>query len=121
MENCLQKNPNIDVVYTINEPSAAGAWTALKKAGKTKAGTTIVSVDGGCAGVRNVRAGVIDATSQQYPLRMAALGVAAVVKYAKGGAKAKGYTDTGVNLIAKKAVAGVKSKSVKYGLANCWG
>ena len=22
MENCLQKNPNIDVVYTINEPSA---------------------------------------------------------------------------------------------------
>src|SRR4029450_4817113 len=27
MENCLQKNPDIDVVYTINEPSAAGAWT----------------------------------------------------------------------------------------------
>jgi fructose transport system substrate-binding protein len=121
MENCLQKNPKIDVVYTINEPSAAGAWTALKKAGKTKAGTTIVSVDGGCAGVRNVRAGVIDATSQQYPLRMAALGVSAVVKYAKGGKKAKGYTDTGVNLIAKKAAAGVKSKTVAYGLANCWG
>jgi fructose transport system substrate-binding protein len=121
MENCLQKNPNINVVYTINEPSAAGAWTALKKAGKTKGATTIVSVDGGCAGVRNVRAGVIDATSQQYPLRMASLGVAAVVKYAKGGKKAKGYTDTGVNLIAKKAVAGVKSKDVKYGLANCWG
>src|SRR3954447_26317046 len=36
MENCLQKNPNINVLYTINEPSAAGAWTALKKAGKTK-------------------------------------------------------------------------------------
>jgi fructose transport system substrate-binding protein len=121
MENCLQKNPKIDVVYTINEPSAAGAWTALKKAGKTKAGTTIVSVDGGCAGVRNVRAGVIDATSQQYPLRMASLGVSAVVKYGKTGKKAKGYTDTGVNLIAKKAATGVKSKSVKYGLANCWG
>jgi fructose transport system substrate-binding protein len=121
MENCLQKNPDIDVVYTINEPSAAGAWTALKKAGKTKAGTTIVSVDGGCAGVRNVRAGVIDATSQQYPLRMASLGVAAVVKFAKTGRKARGYTDTGVNLIAQKAVAGVKSRSVAYGLANCWG
>src|SRR4029453_15286816 len=83
MENCLQKSPNIDVVYTINEPSAAGAWTALKNAGKTQSGVTIVSVDGGCAGVRNVRAGVIDATSQQYPLRMAALGVAAVVKFAQ--------------------------------------
>ena len=57
MENCLQKNPNINVVYTINEPSAAGAWTALKKAGKSKGDVTIVSVDGGCAGVRNVRAG----------------------------------------------------------------
>src|SRR5689334_17699428 len=67
MENCLQKNPNIDVVYTINEPSAAGAWTALKNAGKSTGDVTIVSVDGGCAGVRNVRAGVIDATSQQYP------------------------------------------------------
>jgi len=121
MENCLQKNPDIDVVYTINEPSAAGAWTALKNAGKSKSATTIVSVDGGCAGVRNVKAGVIDATSQQYPLKMAALGVAAVVKYAKTGRKARGYTDTGVNLIASKAVPGVTSKGVAYGLANCWG
>src|SRR5262245_17502467 len=121
MENCLQKNKNINVVYTINEPSAAGAWTALKNAGKTQAGITMVSVDGGCQGVRNVRAGVIDATSQQYPLKMAALGVAAVVRYAKTGKKAKGYTDTGVNLIAKKAVKGVKSKSLAYGLKNCWG
>jgi fructose transport system substrate-binding protein len=121
MENCLQKDPDVDVVYTINEPSAVGAWNALKKAGKTQAGVTIVSVDGGCQGVRNVKAGIIDATSQQYPLKMAALGVAAVVKYAKTGAKPHGYTDTGVNLIAKKAVAGVPSKSVAYGLANCWG
>jgi fructose transport system substrate-binding protein len=121
MENCLQKNPDINVVYTINEPSAAGAWTALKNAGKSKANTTIVSVDGGCAGVRNVKADVIDATSQQYPLLMASRGVAAVVKFAKTGKKPRGYTDTGVNLIAKKPLAGVKSKSVKYGLANCWG
>jgi fructose transport system substrate-binding protein len=121
MENCLQKNPKINVLYTINEPSAAGAWTALKKAGKKASGVTIISVDGGCAGVRNVRGGIIDATSQQYPLRMASLGVAAVVKFANGGKKASGYTDTGLNLIAKKPLKGVPSKSVKYGLANCWG
>jgi fructose transport system substrate-binding protein len=121
MENCIQKSSAIDVVYTINEPSAVGAWNALKNAGKTKAGTTIVSVDGGCAGVRNVRGGIIDATSQQYPLRMASLGVAAVVKYAKTGTKAKGYTDTGLNLIAKVRKAGVPSKGVLYGLKNCWG
>src|SRR5881409_749085 len=121
MENCLQKNPDIDVVYTINEPSAAGAWTALKKSGKSAGDVTIVSVDGGCAGVRNVKAGIIDATSQQYPLLMASRGVAAVVSYANGGKKVSGYTDTGVNLIAAKAVAGVSSKTVAYGLANCWG
>ena len=121
MENCLQKDPDIDVVYTINEPSAAGAWTALKNAGKSKADVTIVSVDGGCAGVRNVKAGVIDATSQQYPLMMASRGVAAVVSFAKTGKRVSGYTDTGVNLIAGKAVAGVSSKNVAYGLANCWG
>jgi fructose transport system substrate-binding protein len=121
MENCLQKNPDIDVVYTINEPSAAGAWTALKSAGKSKSDVTIVSVDGGCAGVRNVKAGVIDATSQQYPLLMASKGVAAVVTYAKTGKKVSGYTDTGVNLIAGKPVSGVTSKNVAYGLANCWG
>ena len=36
MENCLQKNPDINLVYTINEPAAAGAFKALKTAGKDK-------------------------------------------------------------------------------------
>src|ERR1700675_2855620 len=78
MENCLQKAPGINVVYTINEPAAAGAYQALNSAGKEK-GVLIVSVDCGCAGVKNVKAGVIGATSQQYPLKMAALGVDAGV------------------------------------------
>ncbi len=120
METCLQKNPDINLVYTINEPAAAGAYTALKNAGKAGK-VTIVSVDGGCAGVRNVRAGEIAATSQQYPLKMASRGVQAVVTYAKTGKKVSGYTDTGVNLITKKPVAGVPSKGLAFGLANCWG
>ena len=120
MENCLQKDPGINVVYTINEPAAAGAYNALKKAGKEK-DVIIVSVDGGCAGVADVGKGVIAATSQQYPLKMAAMGVAAGVEYAKGGKKATGYVDTGVTLIAAKAVAGVDSKDVKTGTELCWG
>ncbi|MDO9203769.1 MAG: substrate-binding domain-containing protein, partial [Hydrogenophaga sp.] len=120
MENCLQKNPNINLVYTINEPAAAGAYKALKAAGKEK-GVVIVSVDGGCAGIKDVGAGVISATSQQYPLRMASMGVAAGVEYAKTGKKVSGYTDTGVTLIAAKAVAGVDSKDVKTGMDLCWG
>jgi len=120
MENCLQKNPDINLVYTINEPAAAGAFTALKSAGKEK-NVVIVSVDGGCEGVKNVGAGVIAATSQQYPLKMAALGVEAGVAYAKTGKKVSGYTDTGVTLISAKPLAGVDSKDVKTGTDLCWG
>jgi fructose transport system substrate-binding protein len=81
----------------------------------------IVSVDGGCAGVKNVKAGIIAATSQQYPLKMAAMGVSAGVDFAKTGKKASGYTDTGVTLISDKAMPGVASKDTKFGLDACWG
>ncbi|WP_030661309.1 sugar ABC transporter substrate-binding protein [Streptomyces cellulosae] len=120
MENCLQKEPGINVVYTINEPAALGAYTALKAKGREK-DVLIVSVDGGCTGTRAVKDGKIAATSQQYPLKMAAEGVKAVVTYAKDGKKASGYTDTGVTLISDKAQAGVTSKDTAYGLDNCWG
>ncbi|QLQ15949.1 MAG: sugar ABC transporter substrate-binding protein [Micropruina sp.] len=120
MENCLSKNPNINLVYTINEPAAFGAYTALKNAGKDK-DVTIVSVDGGCQGVQGVVDGKIAATSQQYPLKMASMGVEAIVKYAKDGTKPTGYTDTGVTLITDKAMSGVDAKDSAYGLQNCWG
>ncbi|MFC9509442.1 sugar ABC transporter substrate-binding protein [Streptomyces sp. NPDC057002] len=120
MENCLQKEPGINVVYTINEPAALGAYTALKAKGREK-DVLIVSVDGGCTGTQAVKDGKIAATSQQYPLKMAAEGVKAVVTYAKDGKKASGYTDTGVTLITDKAQDGVTSKDTAYGLENCWG
>ena len=125
MENLLQKDPGINVVYTINEPTAAGAYEALKAAGKEKDVLT-TSVDGGCPGVRNVKAGVIGATSQQYPLLMASLGVQAVVDYAKTGKKPQptpglNFLNTGVNLITDKPVAGVPSIGTDEGLKKCWG
>src|SRR5262245_26042434 len=93
MENLLQKDPSINLVYTINEPAAAGAYEALKAAGKDK-DVTIVSVDGGCPGVENVKKGVIGATSQQYPLKMADDGVKAIVDYAKNGNKPTRHNGT---------------------------
>lgn len=120
MENCLQKAPEVNLVYTINEPAAAGAYNALKKARKEK-NVVIVSVDGGCQGIKDVGAGVIAATSQQYPLKMAAMGVEAGVEYARTGKKPSGYTDTGVTLIAAKPMQGVESKDVKTGTELCWG
>jgi fructose transport system substrate-binding protein len=125
MENLLQKDPSINLVYTINEPAAAGAYEALKAAGKQN-DVTIVSVDGGCPGVQNVKKGIIGATSQQYPLKMAQMGVDAIAEYAKSGKKpeptaGKSFVDTGVTLITDKPVDGVDSKDTAFGLKNCWG
>ena len=55
-------------------PAHSALLAALKAAGKEK-DVLMTSVDGGCPGVKNVKAGVIGATSQQYPLLMASLGV----------------------------------------------
>lgn len=120
MENCLTKDPDINVVYTINEPAAAGAYQALKAAGKEK-DVLIVSVDGGCAGVQAIVDGQLAATSQQYPLLMASMGVNAIVDYVKNGKMASGYTDTGVTLITDKAMPGVDSVDTTVGLDKCWG
>jgi fructose transport system substrate-binding protein len=125
MENLLQKSPDINLVYTINEPAAAGAYEALKAAGKEK-DVTIVSVDGGCPGVANVKKGIIGATSQQYPLKMATMGVKAVVDYAKAEKKpepspGKDFLNTGVTLITDDPAEGVASKDTTFGTENCWG
>jgi fructose transport system substrate-binding protein len=120
MESLLQKKPAIDLVYTINEPAAAGAYTAFSQNGKAKQ-ATILSIDGGCEGVRNVKKGAIATTSMQFPRKMAEMGVAAILEYAKTGKKPSGYTDTGVELITDQPVDGVTSKDSAWGLRNCWG
>jgi len=103
MENLLAIDPQINVVYTINEPAAAGAYEALKAIGREN-DVLIVSVDGGCPGVQNIKDGVIGATSQQYPLLMASLGIEAIAAWAADGSKpdntpGKNFYDTGVSLI----------------------
>jgi fructose transport system substrate-binding protein len=125
MENLLQKDPSINVIHTINEPAAAGAFEALKAVGKEK-DVLIVSVDGGCPGVKNVAEGVIGATSQQYPLLMASMGIEAIAAFAKDGTKpknteGKNFFDTGVTLITDKPAAGVDSIDTKAGTEKCWG
>ncbi len=125
MENLLAKDPMINVVYTINEPAAAGAYEALKAIGR-ESDVLIVSVDGGCPGVANVAEGVIGATSQQYPLLMASLGIEAIEAWAKDGTKpentpGKDFFDTGVALVTDKPVDGVESIDTKTGTDRCWG
>ena len=125
METLLAKEPDINVVYTINEPAAAGAYEALKSVGREN-DVLIVSVDGGCPGVANVKDGVIGATSQQYPLLMASLGIEAIAAWAKDGSKpapteGKDFFDTGVALVTDKPADGVESIDTTKGTELCWG
>jgi fructose transport system substrate-binding protein len=125
MENLLQRDPGLNVVYTINEPAAAGAYEALKAVGK-ESDVLVVSVDGGCPGVKNVRDGVIGATSMQFPLLMASMGVEAIVEFSKSGKKpgttpGLDFLNTGVELITDHPVDGVPSITSAEGLKKCWG
>ncbi len=122
MRQLLEQDPGINIVYTVNEPAAFGASAALDAAGRSDDDVILVSIDGGCEGIkRGIRTGEIDATSQQYPENMASKGVEAVAEAARGGEKPSGYLDTGVELITGDAVDGVESRDEAFGVRNCWG
>ena len=121
MENLLQRvGGQVNVVYNINEPAARGAYQALKEKGIADK-VLVGAIDGGCAGVQNVKDGQFVATVMQFPKKMAEDGVKAVVEYAKSGTKPSGFIDTGATLITDKPVPGVESKDTTWGAANCWG
>jgi fructose transport system substrate-binding protein len=125
MENLLTKNPDVNVVYTINEPAAYGAYQALEAAGR-EGDVILVSVDGGCAGVDNVEQGVIGATSQQYPVKMAELGVEAIAELAETGTAPEtteglDFFDTGVELVTDTPAEGVESIDSAAASDLCWG
>lgn len=123
MEKCLALNPDVNVVYTANEPSALGAVQALKAAGNT--GAIVVSINGSCDGVKSVADGSFGAVSQQYPSKMGSMGVQAIVDYVKSGTKpasdsGKDFTNTGIKLVTDQPVNGVDSIDSKAGLDGCY-
>jgi fructose transport system substrate-binding protein len=118
MENLLSAHPDINVIYTINEPAAQGAFFAIKQARRD---VLVTSIDGSCSGVRSVADGTIGATVMQFPIRMGEMAVEAVIKAVDDGVKPSGFHNTGTVLITDHPVAGVASKDSKWGLENCWG
>jgi fructose transport system substrate-binding protein len=125
MENCLSANPNINVVYAINEPAAEGAYAALKAAGKQNA-VKIFAIDGSCAGLKLVSSGEFTADAVQYPGKMAVLGMQAIATLARGGSKPTvsnglSFYNTGTALVASQSVSGVTIESPTQGASGCWG
>ena len=125
MERLLREHPSINLVYAINEPAAAGAYAALRALGVAD-NVLIVTIDGSCSGVRSVAAGEFGATAMQYPLRMAILGVEAVVESLTTGRKLANtpgldFHDTGTALVTDVPAPGVPSIGTGRGLSDCWG
>ncbi len=125
MESCLSKNPDINVVYAINEPAAEGAYSAMQAAGHTK-GVDVVAIDGGCLGVQYLKKGAISATSGQFPGKMAALGVEAInnlVLHKKTPSVTPGlsFFNTGTQLYTDQPQAGVPSVTSSQASQLCWG
>jgi fructose transport system substrate-binding protein len=124
MEQCLQANSGINVVYTINEPAADGAHQALQAAGNK---AMIVSIDGSCNYVNGlVKNGTIAADSAQYPGKMAQLGVKTIAQVARGGKKptlpsGKEFINTGTNLVTANAISGVTAQTPAVAAKACWG
>lgn len=120
MENILAAHPDVNVVYSINETAASGAYAAIKAAGLEDQ-IVLTAIDGGCAGVENVKEGKVAATVMQFPRKMAALGVQAIVEFAKTGKKPAGFVDTGAEVITDKPFAELPAKDTKFGAEACWG
>jgi fructose transport system substrate-binding protein len=125
MEQCLSANPNVNVVYSINEPAGQGAHAALQAAGKSKQ-AIIVTIDGSCQGIGYVKSGLFDADAVQYPGKMAALGVSSIAKLARGGKKpsatgGKDFLDTGTALAATDHPGNVQVQSTEVAAKRCWG
>jgi fructose transport system substrate-binding protein len=124
MERCISINPDINLVYSLNEPAGQGGSEALTAATGTQA--VVVSVDGGCGGIAQVTAGVINATALQYPSRMAEFGVETVAALARGGqapafTPGLDYFDTGLTLVTDKPVDGLPSITSQEAQSVCWG
>jgi fructose transport system substrate-binding protein len=118
MERLLEIDPEIDVVYTVNELAARGAKEVLDEAGLDP---LIVSVDGSCQGVQDVRDGALGATAMQFPVLMAQFGVqAAATGLVPPNSPGLDFFDTGGVLITDAPAEGVDSQDSDWGLDNCW-
>jgi ribose transport system substrate-binding protein len=81
-EDALQANPNLRGIFAINDPAALGARAALEKAGKTS--VFIVGFDGQPEGRQAIKDGKIYADPIQFPDKVGAQIVDAIIRHSKG-------------------------------------
>ncbi|MDA1166124.1 MAG: substrate-binding domain-containing protein [Planctomycetota bacterium] len=81
--DALQAHQNLRGIFAINDPSALGAWTALKQAEKLDQ-VTIIGFDGQLEGKQAILEGKIFADPIQFPKKMGVVSVQNILKYIDG-------------------------------------
>jgi fructose transport system substrate-binding protein len=119
MQNALVAHPDINLVWTINEPAAFGAYTALKGAGQADK-VMIVTMDGSCRGINGVADGQFGADVLQFPAKMAQVAIQEAIDASQGN-KLAARVDTGEPLTTLHPLQGVPSIPPTQALKECWG
>jgi ribose transport system substrate-binding protein len=81
--DALQAHPELNGIFAINDPSALGAWTALRQAGKQDQ-VKLIGFDGQLEGKQAIKDGKIYADPIQFPDKMGVLTLQNILKYLDG-------------------------------------
>jgi ribose transport system substrate-binding protein len=84
-EDALQAHADLAGIFAINDPSALGARAALEKAGKARQ-VKIIGFDGQPEGKKAIKNGLIYADPIQFPDKIGAMTVEAILRYFDGEA-----------------------------------
>jgi len=105
-QDILTANPDVKSIYAACGPPAAGAAQAIKNANLNRH-VILVGFDFCCGEAEAMEAGVEDASVAQFPSKMAALGVEALVKAIRGET-VESLIDSGAALVTKENMAQFK-------------
>lgn len=81
--DALQSHPNLSGIFAINDPSALGAWTALREVDRQDE-IVIIGFDGQLEGKEAIRDGKIYADPIQFPRQMGQVTVQNIARYLDG-------------------------------------
>lgn len=81
--DALQAHPDLAGIFAINDPSALGAWRALKQAGKQDQ-VKLIGFDGQLEGKQAIKEGKIYADPIQFPRQMGVQTMESILKYLDG-------------------------------------
>jgi simple sugar transport system substrate-binding protein len=98
-QDILTASPGLKAIYSACGPPAAGAARAIKNA-KLDHRVILVGFDFCCGEAEAMAAGIEDASVAQFPAKMAALGVDALIKSIRGE-KVESLIDSGAALVTK--------------------